>query len=114
MQTFEIEPFLNQKFPAAFSKMPEQVRDIGGSYQLNIEGNGGGEWFINTQATTIKPGNVSPRDFTLTIASEDFVKLCENPQGNAMQLFFAGKAHVSGSGLMLTKLGKLIDMVNGF
>ena len=46
---------------------------------------------------------------TITMASEDFQKLQENPQANGMQLFFAGKLKVSGNQMLAMKLQKLFS-----
>ena len=48
-------------------------------------------------------------DCTITITTEDFQKLMENPQANGMQLFFAGKLKVAGNQMLAMKLQKLFS-----
>jgi putative sterol carrier protein len=78
---------------------------------MNITGEGGGEWFINVSDSgpSIK-GGTEAADCTITIASEDFQKLHENPQAQGMQLFFAGKLKVAGNQMLAMKLSKLFTL----
>ena len=46
-------------------------------------------------------------DCTITVTDEDFQKLLENPQANAVQLYFTGKLKVQGNQILATKLQKL-------
>ena len=81
-------------------------RDAGDS------GDGGGEWFIDVSDTGPKAekGNPGNADCTISITSEDFQKLHENPQANGMQLFFSGKLKVTGNQMLAMKLQKLFQL----
>lgn len=58
----------------------------------------------------VERGNPGGADCTVTIATEDFQKLVENPQANGMQLFFAGKLKISGNPTLAMKLQKLFTL----
>ena len=107
----DIQKLFNEELPAAIEKNPDAAKQIGATYQINITGEGGGEWFIdaseNPRAEKGNPGNAK---CTITMASEDFQKLLENPQANGMQLFFAGKLKVAGDNMLAMKLQKLFDL----
>ncbi|MFO0761075.1 MAG: SCP2 sterol-binding domain-containing protein [Byssovorax sp.] len=107
----DIQKMFNEELPAQLAKFPDQAKEIGATFQMNITGDGGGEWHIDVSASgpSATPGN-KEADVTLTIASEDFQKLAENPQANGMQLFFAGKLKVSGNQMLAMKLGKLFNL----
>ena len=83
----DTKKLFNEDLPAALAKNAEDAKTIGAKYQMNITGEG--SWFIDVSATGPKcvPGE-EPADCTITITSEDFQKLVENPQANGMQLFF--------------------------
>ena len=104
----DTKKLFNEDLPAALAKNAEDARTIGAKYQMNITGEG--SWFIDVSATGPKcvPGE-EPADCTITIASEDFQKLFENPQQNGMQLFFAGKLKIAGNNMLAMKLNKLFS-----
>jgi putative sterol carrier protein len=108
----DIQKLLNEDFPAQLAKFPDQAKAIGGKFQLNITGEGGGEWFIDATESgpSAKQGQGDAPDLTITIAAEDFQKLQENPQAAGMQLFFAGKLKLQGNQMLGMKLGKLFTL----
>lgn len=107
----DIQKLMNEDFPAQMAKFPDQAKAIGGKFQLNITGEGGGEWFIDASdnGPSCRPGQGPAADLTITVAAEDFQKLQENPQ-NGMQLFFAGKLKLRGNQMLSMKLGKLFNL----
>jgi putative sterol carrier protein len=104
----DTKKLFNEDLPAALAKNAEDAKTIGAKYQMNITGEG--SWFIDVSATGPKcvPGEEAA-DCTITIASEDFQKLFENPQQNGMQLFFAGKLKIAGNNMLAMKLNKLFS-----
>jgi putative sterol carrier protein len=105
----DIKKLFNEVLPAALEKNADDAKTIGAKYQMNITGEG--EWFIDVSASgaSCKPGTGGTADCTITIASDDFQKLVENPQANGMQLFFAGKLKVAGNQMLAMKLQKLFS-----
>lgn len=108
----DIQKMFNEDVPAMLAKNPEAAKQIGATYQMNITGEGGGEWFIDVSDTgpRIEKGNPGNARCTITIATEDFQKLIENPQANGMQLFFSGKLKVTGDNMLAMKLQKLFAL----
>jgi putative sterol carrier protein len=110
----DIKKLFNEILPAALEKNAEDAKTIGAKFQMNITTESGepvgGEWFIDVSATgpSCKPGT-GEADCTITITSDDFQKLVENPQANGMQLFFAGKLKVTGNQMLAMKLQKLFS-----
>jgi putative sterol carrier protein len=108
----DIQKLFNEELPAQIAKHSDAAKALGAKFQINITGDGGGEWFIDASdsgpaATQSNPGTA---DVTIGLASEDFQKLMENPQANSMQLFFAGKLKVSGNQMLAMKLTKLFSL----
>jgi putative sterol carrier protein len=112
MMAVDIQKLFNEDLPAALAKKPDDAKAIGAKYQFNITGEGGGEWFLDLTSTgpSAQQGNPGGADCTLTVSSEDFQKLHENPQANGMQLFFSGKLKVSGNPMLAQKLNKLFQI----
>lgn len=108
----DIQKLFNEELPAQLAKHPDAAKAIGGKFQINITGEGGGEWFIDVSDSgpSSKAGQGAAADLTITIATEDFQKLQENPQANGMQLFFAGKLKLQGNQMLGMKLGKLFTL----
>jgi putative sterol carrier protein len=108
----DIQKLFNEELPAQLAKFPDKAKEIGAKFQMVIEGEGGGAWFIDVSESgpTASASNPGTADVTMTVAVEDFQKLVENPQANGMQLFFAGKLKVSGNQMLAMKLGKLFNL----
>lgn len=107
----DIQKLFNEEIPAKIAANTEAAKQVGATFQMNITGDGGGEWFIDLKdEPCIKPGNPGAADCTITIATEDFQKLHENPQANGMQLFFAGKLKVAGNQMLAMKLSKIFAL----
>ena len=108
----DIQKLFNEEVPAMLAKNPDAAKQIGATYQMNITGEGGGEWFIDVSDSGPKAekGNPGTAACTITISTEDFQKLVENPQANGMQLFFAGKLKVGGDNMLAMKLQKLFSL----
>ena len=107
----DIQKLFNEEIPAQIAKNSDAAKQVGATFQINITGDGGGEWFVNASDTgpSIKPGS-EPADCTITLTTEDFQKFHENPQANGMQLFFAGKLKVDGNQMLAMKLSKLFTI----
>ena len=106
----DIQKLFNEELPAKLAQHGDSAKEIGAKFQINITGDGGGEWFIDCTATPkAEKGNPGGADVTIGLTTEDFQKLYENPQANGMQLFFAGKLKVSGNQMLAMKLQKLFS-----
>jgi putative sterol carrier protein len=108
----DIQKLFNEQLPQQLAQHPDQAKQIGAKFQMNITGDGGGEWNIDVSASgpSAKAGNPGNADCTLTVSAEDFQKLVENPQANGMQLFFSGKLKVTGNVMLAQKLGSLFNL----
>jgi putative sterol carrier protein len=108
----DIKKLFNEDLPAQLAQHGEAAKAIGGKFQINITGEGGGEWFIDASPSGphAKAGQGESPDLTVTMAVEDFQKLQENPQANGMQLFFAGKLKLVGNQMLGMKLSKLFTL----
>ena len=84
-----------QKMPDGFK--PEKAAGLNATIQLNLSGDGGGNWHIkiaNGQLSTAQGQAVSP-DLTLGMAASDYVALTKG-EVNPMNLFMAGKIQLQG------------------
>ena len=107
----DIQKLFNEELPAQLAAHSDAAKQIGATFQININGEGGGNWFIDVSASGPKSEQgEKPADCTITMATEDFQKLHENPQANGMQLFFAGKLKVAGNQMLAMKLSKLFSL----
>ncbi len=105
----DIKKLFNEQLPAALTKNTEEAKAIGGTFQINVAGEG--EWFINASSTgpSIKNGT-DTADVTIDIASEDFQTLVADPATAGMKLFFAGKLKLQGNQMLAMKLSKLFTL----
>jgi len=108
----DIQKLFNEELPTGMQNKPDAATEIGATYQINIAGDDGGEWYLDCSANGPKAesGNPGSADCTINISSDDFQKLLENPEANGMQLFFAGKLKVQGNQMLAMKLKKLFAL----
>ncbi|WP_437680471.1 SCP2 sterol-binding domain-containing protein [Sorangium sp. So ce131] len=108
----DIQKLFNEEIPSTLAKHPDVAKQIGGKFQINVTGEGGGEWFLDASDSgpKVEQGNPGNADVTITLAAEDFQKLHENPQANSMQLYFQGKLKVAGNQMLAMKLPKLFQL----
>jgi putative sterol carrier protein len=107
----DIQKLFNEEIPAKLAEHGDAAKQVGATFQINITGDGGGEWFINASDSgpAITKG-AQAADCTITLTSEDFQKFHENPQANGMQLFFSGKLKIAGDQMLAMKLSKLFSI----
>jgi putative sterol carrier protein len=106
----DIQNLFNNELPNAIQKNPDKAKEIGAKYQINIAGDGGGQWYIDCPGAKCEAGNPGTAECTIDISTEDFQKLVENPQANGMALFFSGKLKVAGNQMLAMKLQKLFEL----
>ena len=56
----DIQKLFNDELPAAITKNPDAAKEIGAKYQINITGDGGGEWFIDVSDSGPKAEKGTP------------------------------------------------------
>ena len=74
----DIPKLFNTELPEALSRNADEAKSINAKYQMNITG--AGSWHLDlTSAGPSVTAGEKPADCTITVASEDFQKLYENP-----------------------------------
>ena len=96
------------KMPEAF--VPGQAADIDAVVQLDLTGEGGGQWAIKIAGGTlaIDEGQAVSPNLSLSMAASDYVALSMG-EANAMGLFMAGKIKVQGDVMLAMKFQDMFD-----
>ena len=96
------------KMPEAF--VPEQAANIDAVIQLDLTGEGGGQWAFNIAegALSIEAGQAVSPNLSLSMAASDYVALSMG-DANAMSLFMAGKIKVQGDIMLALKFQEMFD-----
>lgn len=94
----DIQQYFNQDIITKLAENPDAAQELSGTYQFNISGSGGGEWYLTIAASGSHSefGHPGTASNTITMATEDFQKIMNNPRANLMAIFFAGKLKTSG------------------
>lgn len=108
----DIQRFFSEDLPEQFERYPDAAKQLGFKCQLNVTGEGGGEWFIDVtdSGPTVQPGNPGGANVTITLSAPDFQAYYANPQAVGMQLYFAGKLKISGDTTLSMKLHRLFRL----
>ena len=97
-----------RRMPEAF--VPEKAAGIDALIQLNLTGEGGGEWQIkiaNSQIS-VQEGRAPSSDLTLTMDTVDYVALSKG-EVNPMNLFLGGKIKLLGNMTLAMKFQEMFD-----
>jgi putative sterol carrier protein len=96
------------KMPQAF--VPEKAGDLDATIQLNLTGEGGGQWIVQIANCQIdlSEGETESVDLTLSMEASDYVALSMG-EANPVNLFMTGKIKVQGNAMLALKFQDLFD-----
>ncbi len=95
--------------PKAF--VAEKAAGVKATIQLNLSGEGGGDWFIKIadgQLST-SAGKAEGADMTLSLEASDYIAMTKG-EANPMNLFMAGKIKLEGDMGLAMKFQEMFDM----
>ena len=97
-----------EKMPQAF--LPEKAANLNAAIQLELSGEGGGDWVLKIANGTIAvtPGRTSTPNLTLTMAATDYIALSRG-EANPVSLFMAGKIKLQGDMTLAMKFPDMFD-----
>lgn len=98
-----------EKMPEAFQ--PEKAGDLQATIQLDLTGEGGGQWVVKiaNRNISIDEGTANSPDLALSMAASDYVALSHG-EANPMNLFMAGKIRLQGDVTLAMKFQELFDI----
>ncbi len=95
-----------QKMPDVF--LPEKATNLDTTIQLELTGEGGGDWTIKIANNTVKvnPGRSIAPNLVLTMAASDYVAISYG-EANPVNLFMAGKIKLQGDMTLAMKFPEM-------
>jgi putative sterol carrier protein len=108
-----VKELFNVQLTGALAANPDGAKKIGGTFALNITGEGGGNWkidLVSTPPTVAESATeVTDTQVVIGVAEPDFQTLVADPSAG-MKLFFAGKLKVKGNQMLAMKLKDLFAL----
>jgi putative sterol carrier protein len=97
-----------EKMPQAF--VPEKAANLNVTIQLELTGEGGGDWVVKIANGTIAatPSRTSAPDLALTMAASDYIALSRG-EANPIGLFMSGKIKLQGDMTLAMKFPEMFD-----
>jgi putative sterol carrier protein len=91
--------------------VPEAAAGLNVTMQLELAGDGGGQWHLIVADKTLKinEGQAINPNMTLMMAASDYLAIV-NGQANAMQMFMQGKVKVGGDMSLVMKMQSMFRM----
>jgi len=88
---------------------PESVAGMDCIYQFKIEGDDGGDWYVDLKGDmpNIGPGSKEDADCTITMAGQDLLDITSGKL-NGQMAFMTGKLKIAGDMGLAMKLTKIL------
>lgn len=104
-----------EKVKTIFSHMPEtfvpeKAKGVKAKIQINLDGEGGGNWLLNIADGRLKVEEREAQrpDLKLDMKARDYVKLTLG-ETNPMALFLSGKVKMEGNMFLAWKMREMFD-----
>lgn len=97
------------KMPEAF--LPEKAGDTNGIIQIDLNGDGGGQWALHIAdgKISVTEGQADSPKLTLKMLASDYLALSRG-QVNPINLFMAGKIKLEGDMMLAMKFPEMFRM----
>ena len=97
------------KIPARLCEKPQLAGQINNSFQFELTGDGGGNWYIDLTGGTgnVAEGNLESPGVTIGMSASDFVDLVEGRLDGQMA-FMQGKLKIKGDMSLALKLQQVL------
>jgi putative sterol carrier protein len=86
-----------------------RAKEIGGKFQFQLSGEGGGDWFVDMSSASIQEGVADSADTTIRMDASDFIDMVEGRLPGP-QAFMMGKLQIEGDMGLALQLQELFDM----
>lgn len=108
----DIRKVFNEELPGIFAAKAHAAMQIGAKFQINIKGEGGGEWYVDASSSgpAVMEGNPGGADCDITINEGDFRTLYDNPQADLLRLYVSGQVRFTGDAQKVGRLQKLFEL----
>ena len=107
----DIQKLFNEELPAALAKNAEDAKQIGAKYQINITGDGGGEWFIDvSRRARREAGNRAAPTARSRSRRRTSRSSSRTRRPTACSCSSRGKLKVAGNQMLAMKLQKLFTL----
>ena len=95
--------------PERLAAKPEVAEQIGSSYQFDLTGDDGGQWFVDLtkKSDNVGAGTLDEPGVTVTMSASDFVDLVEGKL-NGQMAFMQGKLKIKGDMSLALKLQQIL------
>ncbi len=94
-------------------KAKAALKEIGATYQFNLNGDGGGAWTLNLAASSVAEGEDDNADCTVAMDARDFIGMVNQEEGyQGQQLFMLGKLMITGDMTLALQLEQVFGQAS--
>lgn len=106
----DVQEWFDEDFGAGLERHTDVARKVDAKFQVNITGEGGGEWWVDPSAGKVERGNPGGADLTMVMDASTFAKVYDAPKSGLIQEFFAGHVKMTGNTSAAEKFADLLQL----
>jgi len=110
MADITAKDIFEKKIPERLKKNPDVAQKINSTYQFDLTGDGGGEWYVDLtkpDGGEVAAGKLADPKVVVTMTSKDFVDLASGKL-NGQMAFMTGKLKIKGDMSLALKLQQIL------
>lgn len=101
--------FFEQEVPAILKSQPELRQELKDIIQFSVNGENGGEWFIDTATGSAVRGKHENATCTIVAAAEKFAHLLDGPTSGWIGAYLNGDVKLQGNLVRALRIRKLFE-----
>lgn len=101
--------FFKETVPEIFAVNPELREELKDVVQFRVEGENGGEWFIDTEHGQAVPGTNPQAICTIVAKADKFATLLEGPLREWIAAYLTGELQLKGNLVRALRIRRLFE-----
>jgi len=107
MSDLTVSKVFSEQIPSRLKEDPDKAKALGGVYQFNVTGDGGGNWCVDLTVPEVREEKNDGAQCTIEVEDQDFLDIVTGTLPGP-QAFMMGKLRIEGDMALAMKLGEVL------